>query len=444
MSDSLAAPSADDAEADLLCAVMWSGGECLDGIRLAPGEFFRPANEAIYSTARAMRTQGVPVGLTTLAARLLATLGKEGFEHIGGPAYLAALYGRHANAPSAPSYADIVREAASRRTVIREGFRLQHMGANPAEDLRTMVEAARSQVNSLADLISGSVEHDLEADLDAAIDAIQHGTTSMPTPWPDLDHFIGGWRRGAVYVVAGRPGGGKSLFGEQAAIHAMVEHGVPTALQSMEMGRTEIHQRAFSMLGEVNLGRIMRGGSTLGADEWGRLAVARGQMGETRFEVDDCSRPTVADVRATVARCKRRHGSCGLVVIDYLQLLGGAGRAENRQTEVAAISRDVKVLAKDLDVPVILLAQLNRGPEGEKRPPRPSDLRESGAVEQDADVVILLHRDAEKEPHVLHVGVGKNRHGPTGALKLQWQGHYSRLMPEEWTPTRVIEKGRAA
>jgi replicative DNA helicase len=150
--------------------------------------------------------------------------------------------------------------------------------------------------------------------------------------------------------------------------------------------------------------------------------------------------------------CKRRHGSCGLAVIDYLQLVASAGKSENRQTEVAGISRALKVAAKDLDIPIVVLAQLNRGPEGEKRAPRPSDLRESGAVEQDADVVILLHRDEEDDAGTLHVGVGKNRHGPKGAFTLQWQGHYSRLMPDdwsrpsnpmfggEWSPTDVLDR----
>lgn len=424
-----------DAEADLLCTVMTSGGGVLDDLQTAAAEFYRPIHETIYRAALALHLAGKPVEPTTLVDHLQAT---GDLQRIGGAVYLADLYGRYALPGSARAYAAIIRERAARRAVIQAGMRLQQSGANPTDDPAAVVEAARSALDHLADRISGSIETDQDADLDAALDAIEHGTASLPTPWPDLDHLIGGWRKGAVYVVAARPGGGKSIFGLQAAIHAMVHHGLPTAYASVEMTRTELHQRAYSQLGEVNLSHIMRGGASVGADEWDRIAHARGVMGDTRFEVDDRSSPTIADIRSTVARCVRRHGSCGLLVIDYLQLLTTGGRPESRQVEVATISRAIKVAAKDLNVPIILMSQLNRGPEGEKRAPRASDLRESGAVEQDADVVILLHRDEENDPAILNVGIGKNRHGPKGALKLVWQGHYSRLQHDQWTPGRAL------
>ena len=427
-------PRADDAEADLLCVVFASRGRVLDELDLSPAEFFRPAHEVIFALAREMHTIGAPVEATVVADHLDAA---GDLARVGGRTYIDELVARLAAIASAGYYSRIIRRAASRRKIVETGTRLQVMGATPTEDIGEVVEAARSEIERLAERISGAAEHDLQDDLDAAIEAIEHGTSSMPTGWPDLDHLIGGWRKGAVYVVAARPGGGKSIFGEQAVIHAMTEHGVPGAFQSIEMGRTEIHLRAFAQLGEVNLANLMRGQNSLGKDEWDRVSKARGIMGDTRFEVDDRSAPTVADIRATVARCKRRHGSCGLLVIDYLQLLSTAGRSENRQTEVAGISRAIKVMAKDLEIPILVLAQLNRGPEGEKRPPRPSDLRESGAVEQDADVVILLHRDAEADPGTLFVGIGKNRHGPTGSLKLKWEGHYSRLLDSGWTNDRA-------
>jgi replicative DNA helicase len=218
----------------------------------------------------------------------------------------------------------------------------------------------------------------------------------------------------------------------------MQRHAKPVVMMSLEMTRADVYKRAISQLGPVNMSSLAHGGQGVGADEWQRIAKARGLMSDLRFAVDDRSSVTVADIRAAVTRCKRRHGSCGLLVVDYLQLVAPSGRHENRQTEVASISRALKIAAKEHDVPLLLLAQLNRAPEGAARPPRPSDLRESGAVEQDSDVVILLHRDAEKSPDVLEVGVGKNRHGPTGAFRLRWEGHYSRVTPEKWSPSGVL------
>lgn len=429
-------PHDDDAEADLIAAVMFTSGRVLDDINLAVSELYRWQHQVVFAAMRRMHADGRPVDPTTLADHLRR---RGELDRIGGLAYLASFTGRPGHAAVAPEYARIVRERAARRDVITAGVKLQQLGATPTEDVGTLVEDVRSGIDRLAERVTGAVDIDQEQQLDDAIDAIEHGTASLATAWDELDHLIGGWRRGAVYVVAARPGGGKSIFGVQAAVDVAVRHGLPTVIASLEMTRTEVLQRCFSQLGPVNLSHIMRGGTSLGVDEWDRIARARAAMSETRFVIDDRSHPTVADLRGVVVSCVRRHGSCGLLVVDYLQLVASAGRAENRQTEVAGISRALKVAAKDLDIPVVVMAQLNRAPEGANRPPRPSDLRESGAVEQDGDVVILLHRDAEKEPHVLQVAVGKNRHGPVGGFSLQWEGHYSRLTAHQWTPSRALQ-----
>lgn len=431
------APRDDDAEADLIAAVMFSTGRVLDDIDLTAEEFFRPANAAIFAAARRMHADGRPVDATTIADHLRRS-GELGL--IGGLGYLASFVGRGGRPAIAREYARIIRERAARRAVIAAGTQLQLRGARAVEDIAEVVEEVRTAVDRLAERVTGAVDIDQEQQLDDAIDAIEHGTATLSTPWPELDHLIGGWRAGAVYVIAARPGSGKSIFGVQAAVDVATRHARPVVVASLEMTRTEVLQRCFSQLGPVNLSSIMRGGTSVGIDEWERIARARAVMSDTRFVVDDRSHSSVADIRAAVASCVRRHGSCGLLVVDYLQLVaGGQRRTENRQTEVAGISRALKVAAKDLHVPVVVMAQLNRAPEGANRPPKPSDLRESGAVEQDGDVVILMHREAEKAPDVLQVAIGKNRHGPVGGFGLQWEGHYSRLTQQKWTPSKALQ-----
>jgi replicative DNA helicase len=428
-------PRADEAEADLLCAILMSQGRALDDIDLRPEEMYLPAHATILSACHTLHANGIELDATTVSDSLL----KRGeLDHIGGPIVLAKLISRGASTASASFFARIVRERATRRTIIQVGTRLQQMAANPTDDTSAAIEDARHEIDDLADRVHGAAEPNLEDDLDATMDAMERGVATLHTPWSELDHLIGGWRKGAIYVVAARPGGGKSIFGEQVLIDAMLRHDVPGVFQSLEMTRTEVHQRAFSQLGAVNLADIVKGGKALDDEQWRRIARARGRMSETRFVVDDRTSLTVADIRASIARCKRRHGSCGLVVVDYLQLLSGSKKAENRQVEVASFSRDLKVAAKQLEVPIVVLAQLNRGPESEKRPPRMSDLRESGAVEQDGDVIILLHRDEEQAPDVLNVGIAKNRHGPKGSFTLAWQGEYSRLKGQRWTPTGMV------
>jgi replicative DNA helicase len=419
-----------EAEADLISLAFATAGRVLDEIALDAAEMFNPANETIWAAVQALHAVGKPADGTTVADYLRST---GDLNRVGGLSYLASFAGRYSISAGAPHYAAIVRERATRRTVIQVATRLQQVASMPTESPAEAIEAARHEIDSLADRVAGGQEVDLDEELSAAIDAIEHGTASMPTPWSDLNYLIGGWRKGHVYVIAARPGGGKSIVGGQAAVGAMLEHKVPVVMHSLEMTRTEVIQRAYSMIGEVDLANIMRGGPSVGHDEWDRISSARAELAETRFVIDDRSSPSVADIRGSITRCVRRHGSCGLVVIDYLQLVSGSGKAENRQTEVAGISRAIKNAAKDLRVPILVLAQLNRNPADGNRPPRPSDLRESGALEQDADVVLLLHRE-DNAPHEVVVGVGKNRHGPKSSFKLQWQGHYSRLMDEKWRP----------
>ncbi|HET8661118.1 MAG TPA: DnaB-like helicase C-terminal domain-containing protein [Micromonosporaceae bacterium] len=428
-------PRDDDAEADLLCAVLVSSGRALDDIDLAASEFFRPAHETIYAAALALHADGHPVEPTTIADYLLR---RGDLKRVGGAIAIATIYGRHANVVSAPHYAAIVRERAARRVVVAAGVHLQQVGATPTGDVQEVVEHARGRIDQLADRLAGPLDLDPEGHLDDAIEAIEHGTASLPTPWDDLNHLIAGWRRGALYVVAARPGSGKSIVGAQAAADVMIRHGRPVVIASLEMTRREVLMRWMSQLGEVDLADLIRGGPSVGADQWDRISRARGVLSSTRWVVDDRSTATVADIRAAVSRCVRRHGDCGLLVVDYLQLVAPGGRHENRQTEVASISRALKVAAKNLNVPVLVMAQLNRASENSGRPPRISDLRESGSIEQDADVVLLMHRDAEQDPGTLYVGVGKNRHGPMGSFKLDWQGSYSRVLTHQWRPTDVL------
>jgi replicative DNA helicase len=429
------APRDPDAEADLLCAVMVTSGRILDDVDLTPAEFYTPAHETIYTAALTLHAAGKPVETTTLADYML----RDGtLNQIGGPGALADIYGRHALPASATHYAGIIRDRAIRRAVVTAGTRLQQLGITPTDDPGDVLEQARAQLDAVADRAAAPADDNINDILDDVIDAIDHGTASIPTPWDDLNHLIGGWRKGDVYVVAARPGSGKSIVGGQAASHAMINQGLPVVVASLEMSRRQVVTRWISQLADVNLGDLNRGGNSVGADQWERIARAQGLLRDARWIVDDRSSLTVSDIRNTVRACRQRHGDCGLLVVDYLQLVRPAGRAENRQNEVASISRALKVAAKDLDIPIVVCAQLNRGPEGETRAPRPSDLRESGAIEQDADVIMLMHRDAEKDPGTLAIGLGKNRNGPISGFQLDWQGHYARVVSKQWRPSDAI------
>ena len=400
--------------------------DCLD-IVVGP-DFYRPAHEVIFSAIATQHFVGEPVDAITVAD-LLRDRGD--LNRIGGPAYLHHLVQSTPVAASASYYAEIVADLSIRRRLVEAGTRIAQLGmAQGSGDSSEIIAAAQSAVDAVdsrraIELVSGAdVLPDVLADL-----AEPDRAGMVSTPWPSLTGFLGGFAPGRVYVVGARPSVGKTAFALSIALWFMQKHGKSVAFSTLEMPRSEIVTRLLSQMSGVPLGQ--------GRMEDFQRALVEQAASTMRslppIWVDDREQVDPTLVRSH-ARAAKSRSDLGLIVVDYLQLMESAGKVESRQQEVAKFSRAIKKTARALDVPVLLLSQLNRQSEmrGPDSPPRLADLRDSGAVEQDADVVLLLHKpDRERED--LDVRVSKNRQGPRDVVsRLTFDG--SRMTITERQP----------
>lgn len=394
---------------------------------LVPGDFYRPNHGTIWTAVAGLHGRGEPVDAVTVADEL-TTMGV--LPRVGGAACLHDLVGAVPSAASGTYYAGIVAERAVLRRMVEAGTRIVQLGhARFGGDVADIVQAAHREMDAVT--IRSTAEPTHEQDVYAAVAALED-EPGMPTAWHALTEAIGGWRPGGLYYVGARPGVGKTVIGVQAALD-VARRGKRAVIASLEMSRVEIYHRMLSLVGSVDTERMAH--RRLTSADWESINKAAAHIARLPITVDDRSSMRVVDIRATVRLVARRE-PVGIVVVDYLQLMSSGGRVENRQTEVAEFSRQLKVLAKDIQVPVLSLSQLNRGSEARAdKKPTMSDFRESGALEQDADVAILLHRDPER-PDDLAVLVEKNRHGAgQKVLTLQWQGQYSRALDPSWSPS---------
>lgn len=341
----------------------------------------------------------------------------------------------------AAKYASIVANNAGLRRLRMAAQRINQLvdGGGSAHEVAEIVRAEIDATNR-----SAPVGRLIGETIDDTLDSLDKPSAAIPTPWPDLNRLIRGWRPGALYVIGARPGVGKTLVGLQAAL-GLCDHGY-VALSSLEMPRREIEARVIANLARVPLGRLegtSDGVEPLRESDWERIRNVDRTLRNLTLAIDDRSDITVLDIRSH-ARTITRRGRLAGVVVDYLQLLSNPrGDRRNRHEIVADYSRSLKILAKELDCPVIALSQLNRASEGrqDKRPIL-ADLRESGAVEQDADVVILLHTPEPKPGDDLHnpdldLLVAKNRHGVMGTVQLTRNGALATAEPRRWTPHRA-------
>lgn len=427
-----------DAERAVLGAVLLTRGAALDDIELTAAEMHQPRHEALYALMTRMHEDRDPIEPLTLARRVLdLPPGNPARRGVDAP-YLHTLMQACQTPASGPYYARMVREMSTRRRLTAVGTLIAQHAATPTRDPQDAVETARAELDALSATVSGGDVITVTDTLADTLDALERPDARVPTGWTDLDHLIGGWRPGNVYIIGARPGSGKSLIGVQAAAYMAVRHARPVAISSLEMSKPELDQRLLSMLGSADLTRLTN--SALDEDTWERVRHASKRLYDAApITVDDRASVRPGDIRAHARNTARRCGGLGMVVVDYLQLIEGSSGAENRQVEIAQASRAMKVLAKDLAVPVLVLAQLNRGSESrhDKRP-RLADLRESGALEQDCDIALMLHRDEENAKDDLYVNVAKNRHGPKGDLTLKWEAQYSRVVTKAWTPSGAI------
>ena len=423
------------AEQSVIGAMLLSKDAIADVVEtLREGDFYRPAHTLIYATVLDLYGRGEPADAVTVSAELTKS-GELG--RVGGAPYLHTLVASVPTAANAGYYARIVRERAVLRRLVEAGTRIVQMGFAGDGDVDMIVDRAQAAIYdvtdrrtsedylSLADIMPGTLEE---------IDAIasRGGQLSgVPTGFADLDAVTNGLHPGQMIVVAARPAIGKSTLGLDLARSASIHHGLTSAIFSLEMSRNEIAMRLLSAEASIALNHLRSG--TMSDADWQKLARKMSAVSEAPLFIDDSPNMTMMEIRAKCRRLKQRH-DLRLVVIDYLQLMSSGKKVESRQQEVSEFSRSLKLLAKELEVPVVAISQLNRGAEQRTdKKPMMSDLRESGSIEQDADMVLLLHREDAYERESPRAGeadfiLAKHRNGPTANITVAFQGHYSRFV----------------
>jgi replicative DNA helicase len=434
-------PQAVEAEQSVLGAMMLSKDAIADVVEvIKPGDFYRPAHQLIYDAVLDLYARGEPADAVTVSAELTHN-GQ--LNRVGGAPYLHTLISSVPTAANAEYYAAIVADRATLRRLVTAGTRIVQMGYDASSGntdvvgtVDDVVDRAQAEIYDVTERRTSEDYVHIESLLQATLDEIEKISstggigTGIPTGFQHLDEITNGLHPGQMVTVAGRPGSGKSTLALDFARSAAVKNQKPTAIFSLEMGKMEIMMRLFAAEAGVAL-QNMRSGHMSDTD-WRRLALRSSELADAPLFIDDSPNLTMMEIRAKARRLRQRH-DLSLVIIDYLQLMTSGKRVESRQQEVSEFSRSMKLLAKELDVPVVALSQLNRGPEQRTdKKPLLSDLRESGSIEQDSDVVLLVHRPDLYEPETERAGeadliIAKHRNGPTATVAVAFQGRYSRF-----------------
>ncbi len=400
---------------------------------LRPDDFYRPGHQHIFDAIRALYSTGAPADTITVADELR----RAGLlDQVGGTESLHALQNATPAISNAAHYARIVQDTAVLRRLIHVAGDIAEMAYAEPDDVTKAVDEAESKVFRVAeDRVVDSTQllsESIKGVMDRLEETFARGDsiTGTATGYHDVDELLSGLQPSTLNIVGARPAMGKTAFGLGMATHVAQTTGRPVLVFSLEMGHNELTQRILSSEAKVDSTRIRNG--RLSESDWAKIGRAIGRL-EVPLFLDDNPRVTVMEIRAKARRMKARHGGLALVVIDYLQLMSGGGSAENRQLEVSEISRNLKILARELEVPIVALSQLSRNLESrsDKRPML-SDLRESGSLEQDADVVMFLYRDevynAESpDKGAAEVIIAKHRSGPIGTKRLVFLGQYTRF-----------------
>ena len=394
-------------------------------------DFYRPAHELVFDAILDLYGRGEPADPVTVSAELT----KRGeIAKAGGAPYLHTLISAVPTAANAGYYAKIVRERAIARRLVEAGTKIVQLGYAAEGEIDDVVDLAEQEVYQVTERRAGEDFVQLNTLIPAALDQIerlQSGELSegVKTGFKDLDSLTNGFHPGNMIVIAARPAVGKSTLGLDIARSAAIQNGECAVIFSLEMSRSEITMRMLSAEARVSLNNIRSG--SLSEDEWSRLARRMGEINDAPLFIDDSPNLSMMEIRAKARRLKQRH-DLKIVVIDYLQLMTSGKKVENRQQEVSEFSRQLKLLAKELNVPVIAISQLNRSPEQRAdKKPMLSDLRESGSIEQDADVVILLHRDdlydSQNRSGEADLIVAKHRNGPTKTITVASLLHFAKF-----------------
>lgn len=424
-----------NAEQSALGGMLLSQEATAEVLQIVKGpDFYAPKHEFIYEAILKLFGDGEPIDVITVTAELtrIGTLVK-----VGGADYLHTLTSIVPTAANAAFYAEIVAEKAILRRLIEAGTRIAQSGYTAEGEVIDLVNQAQADIYAVGTQAETNQYSPLSVSLDDAVREMEAAEgrsgelTGVPTGIYELDQYTHGLHPGQLIILAARPGVGKSTFALDIARNSAIKNKIPALFFSLEMGRAEIAMRLLSAESDIYLQSMRKG--KVSREEWVKLANVRGSINDSPLYIDDSPNLTLVEIRAKARRLSQQLG-LGLIVIDYLQLLSSGKKVESRQQEVSEFSRSLKLLAKELNIPVIAIAQLNRGSE-QKADKRPElfHLRESGSLEQDADVVLLLHREDLSQKDSTRVGeadiiLAKQRNGPTGEVAVLFQGQFSKFV----------------
>ena len=409
------------------------------GDLISEEDFYRYDHRLIYRHIIKLLEANKPADVVTVAESLENSAE---LNNVGGLAYIGALAQNTPSAANIRRYAEIVRDRSVMRSLVEVGTSIADSAYSPnGRSASDLLDEAEGKVFHIAEMGSKGKQGflDMPTLLPQVVERIDmlfsrenpSDVTGVPTGFADLDRMTSGLQAGDLVIVAGRPSMGKTAFSLNIGENVAIDSGLPVAVFSMEMGGTQLVMRTIGSVGKLDQHKLRIG--RLQDEDWQRLTYAVGKLNEAPLFIDETPALTALDLRARARRLYRQCGKLGLIIIDYLQLMSGNSQGENRATEISEISRSLKALAKELNVPVIALSQLNRGLE--QRPnkrPVMSDLRESGAIEQDADVILFIYRDEVYNPETPEKGtaeiiIGKQRNGPIGTVRLAFVGEYTRF-----------------
>jgi replicative DNA helicase len=402
---------------------------------LDAGDFYRESHARIYRAALALYAKGEPVDAITLVDELEE---RGELEEVGGRVRIHELAALVPATSNAAHYARIVREMATLRGLIRVGSEIQRLGFERPGETAALVDRAEQSVFELSQARVTTEFTHIESLLKESFERITQlyeagvDITGVPSGFRDLDRLTSGFQPGNLVILAARPSMGKSALGLCMAANLAVRAETPCALFTLEMSKQEVTQRLMCSEAKVDSQRLRTG--KLAPEDWSRLTAACDKLAKAPLYVDDTGSISMMEIRSKARRLKTKEPKLGLVIVDYLQLMTSGSTVENRVQEVSQISRSLKVLARDLDVPILAMSQLSRAVE-QRHDKRPilSDLRESGSIEQDADVVMFVYRDEYYNPEetdqqgLAEIIVAKHRNGPTGAEKLSFLKRYAKF-----------------
>ncbi len=428
-----------EAEQSILAAVLLENDALLKALEvLSPEDFYRESHRKLFNVMVELFEKNEAIDLITVTDALKR---RSELDDVGGVTYLSSLASQIPTAANVRYHAKIVKEKALLRGLLMSATEIAAKVYESTMEADEMVDYAERTIFDISDKRTKTAFFSLKDVIKSSFELIEHlydkkeAITGVPSGFHELDQLTTGFQPGDLIIIGGRPSMGKTALGLNIAHHVALELKGPVAIFSLEMSKEQLALRMLCAEALVDSNSVRKG--FIRKEDWHKLTSAAGRLAEAPIFIDDSSGTSVLEVKAKARRLKNEHRGLSLVVVDYLQLMKGRGSFERREQEISEISRSLKGLAKELKVPVIALSQLNRAVEQrENKRPTLADLRESGAIEQDADVIIFLYRDAvyrkdhaHRENDVAEIIISKQRNGPTGLVKLTFLSHATRFMP---------------